>query len=266
MTRRMQRQRSHTSPAGSCARASASHWLAKSLSSSSGSGSKLTGCMQGVGAAVETARANAIHHLRLQGANDELGVVALPVDDLHAQSLDHSPQPTPGTPPLKRHVTAAALPAPAPHLAHVYQLVLDAKQLSLEIVNLQEHYTDAVSRQYVEGDLKAQLVCHALQCALYTKPTPPDRANATSLQVSTRLHVHGDMSCHAHIIATRTCSSSCRCILLISASPPLPPPAAAGTRLLPHEACTKTCDSSPVWGSRTCNKRGLGFQYITRGR
>jgi hypothetical protein len=112
--------------------------------------------------------------------NDELGVVALPVDDLRAQSLHHSPQPCPRTlTHASRHVTAAALPAPAPHLAHVYQLVLDAKQLSLEIVNLQEHYTDAVSRQYVEGDLKAQLVCHALQCALHTKPTPPDRANAT---------------------------------------------------------------------------------------
>ena len=115
MTRRMQQQRSHTSPAGSCARASASHWLAKSLSSSSGSGSKLTGCiacqalvLKARGCcSVETARANDVHHLRLQGTNDELGVVALPVDDLHAQSLHHSPPPTPRTPPL--HVTSRRL-------------------------------------------------------------------------------------------------------------------------------------------------------------
>jgi hypothetical protein len=55
------------------------------------------------------------------------------------------------------------------HLADVNQLILDAKQLSLKIVNLQELQTVAVSRRYVEGDLKAQLICHALQCALLSQ-------------------------------------------------------------------------------------------------
>ena len=42
----------------------------------------------------------------------------------------------------------------------------------------------------MEGDLKAQLVCHALQCALYTKPTPPDRANVHALVVEELRRLH----------------------------------------------------------------------------
>ena len=110
----------------------------------------------------------------------------------------------------------------------------------------------------------AGLPCAAMRVIYQANAARPRKRNTPTRQHASTCTRRG--TCHAHIIATRTCSSSCRCILLISASPPLPPPAAAGTRLLPHEACTKTCDSSPVWGSRTCNKRGLGFQYITRGR